>query len=33
MVYDIEIGGWMVGVLDCVEVCRCVETLADSAVI
>ena len=33
MVYDIEIGGWKVGVLDSVEVRRSVETLADSAVI
>ena len=33
MMYDIEIGGYKVGVLDGVEVRRSVETLADSAVI
>lgn len=33
MKYDIEIGGYRVGVLDSVEVRRSVETLADSAVI
>lgn len=33
MAYDIEIGGWHVGMLDSVEVHRSVELLADTATI